>query len=112
MSLSGTAGHVRLGLPGVTTAVSNPDGGVDLLVADTVGYGTTAIGPETSPIVGATFTTGDSVERKANAASTAASMASGSDAAAGNNRDSDNNGSDFVIRVARQPQTKLSTPEP
>ena len=112
MSLSGTDGHVRLGLPGVTTAITAPDGGVDPLVADTVGYGTGALGPETSPITGATFTTGASVERKANASSTATSMTTGGDVAAGNNRDSDNNSADFVVRTARQPQTKLSTPEP
>jgi hypothetical protein len=112
MNLSGTDGHVRLGLPGVTTALSNPDGGVDPLVADTVGYGNGALGPETSPIAGAGFTTGQSIERKANAASTAASMATGADVAAGNNRDTDNNGSDFVIRPTRQPQNKLSPAEP
>ncbi|MBS1152548.1 MAG: Bacterial Ig-like domain (Group 1)/fibronectin type domain protein [Myxococcaceae bacterium] len=112
MNLSGTDGHVRLGLPGVTTASSNPDGGTDLLVADTVGYGTGATGPETSPVIGASFTTGQSIERKANASSTAASMATGADVAAGNNRDSNNNGADFVVRSTRQPQTRLSPAEP
>lgn len=112
MNLSGTAGHVRLGLPGVTTAVANPDGGVDPLVADTVGYGGTAIGPETSPTALPDFAAGGSLERKANAASTATSMSTGGDVAAGNNRDSDNNGLDFVLRVSRQPQNKLSPAEP
>ena len=112
MSLSGTDGHVRLGLPGVTTSVSSPDGGVDPLVADTVGYGNGALGPETSPIAGAGFTTGQSVERKANAASTAASMMNGADVTAGNNRDSNNNGADFVVRTTRQPQAKVSPAEP
>ncbi len=112
MNLSGTDGHVRLGLPGVTTAPTAADGGVDPLVADTVGYGNGALGPETSPIAAASFTTGQSIERKANAAATAASMATGGDVGAGNNLDTDNNGADFVIRATRQPQTKLSPAEP
>ncbi len=112
MNLAGTDGHVRLGLPGVTTAPLLPDGGVDPLVADTVGYGSAAVGAETAPATGFTFTLGQSIERKANAASTAASMATGADLAAGNNRDTDNNLADFVVRSARQPQSKASAAEP
>ncbi len=112
MSLSGTDGHVRLGLPGVSTALVGLDGGVDPLVADTVGYGGSALGPETSPVIGASFSTGQSIERKANASSTAASMTTGADVAAGNNQDTDNNGLDFVIRPTRQPQGKVSSVEP
>jgi hypothetical protein len=108
MNLSGTDGHVRLGLPGVSTAV---DGGIDL-VADTVGYGT-ALGAETAPVTGASFTTGQSIERKANALSTAASMAiAGADAAAGNNQDTNNNAADFIVRSVRQPQNKAAPTEP
>lgn len=113
MGLSGTDGHVRLGLPGVSTSVVAPDGGVDPLVADTVGYGSAAIGAEAAPVVGASFTAGQSIERKANAAATATSMASGgADYAAGNNYDSNNNALDFVVRTARQPQSKASAAEP
>ena len=42
----------------------------------------------------------------------AASMTTGVDATLGNNRDSDNNAADFVVRPARQPQNKASAPEP
>ena len=108
---SGTDGHVRLGLPGVTTAPLSPDGGVDFLVADTLGYGA-AVGPETASVTGAVFTSGNSYERKANAGSTAASMSSGADVSAGNNRDTNNNFADFVVRTSRQPQNKASALEP
>ncbi len=112
MNLSGTDGHVRLGLPGVTTAPTAADGGVDPLVADTVGYGNAALGPETSPAVGASFTAGNSLERRANASASAASMMGGADVSAGNNLDTDNNGTDFIVRTSRQPQSKASPPEP
>src|SRR5213075_3002248 len=45
MGLAATGGHVRLGLPGLGSALNLPDGGRDPLVADTVGWGT-AVGPE------------------------------------------------------------------
>lgn len=112
MSLSGTAGHVRLGLPGITTAVALPDGGVDPLVCDTVGYGTGAAGPETAPVTAANYTASQSNERKAQLSSTAASMESGGDVNAGNNRDSNDNSLDFVIRSLRQPQNRSSPTEP
>jgi hypothetical protein len=102
------AGHVRIG-PGVLgTALA------DVNAVDTLGYGATAQGPEGSPAAPAamTFTTGKSLERKASAASTAASMETGADAALGNNYDSNNNANDFVLRPVRQPQNKSSAPEP
>ena len=81
-------------------------------MADTVGYGNGALGPETTAITGATFTAGQSVERKANGASTVATMTTGGDATLGNNQDTNNNGADFIVRPTRQPQTKTSTAEP
>jgi hypothetical protein len=115
MNLSGTDGHVRLGLPGISTSPVGPDGGVDPLVADTVGYGS-AVGPETAPVPitpSTFFSSGQSIERKAIAGSTSATMASGgSDANSGNNRDSENNSADFVTRAARAPQSKASPSEP
>lgn len=111
LSLAAAAGHVRLVLPG--GAPSTPAGSP--LVSDLVGYGSAATGPEGMPAPKGTWDTGDllgSIERKANAASTAASMsAGGADAAAGNNRDSQDNGADFVARPARDPQNRQSTPE-
>lgn len=104
-------GHVRLVLPGgaASTPATSP------LVADLVGYGSTAVGPEGTPAPKGTWDTGDllgSIERKASAASTAASMSpGGADATAGNNRDSQDNGADFVARPARQPQNRQSPPE-
>ena len=53
-----------------------------------------------------------SYERKANASSTATSMSSGADALAGNRYDTNDNGSDFVIRPLREAQSTMSSPEP
>ena len=56
----------------------------------------------------------NSVERKAAASSTAATLAAGgSDALAGNGWDSDDNAADFVVQSAgRNPQNSTSAPEP
>ncbi|MDT8325688.1 MAG: DUF5689 domain-containing protein, partial [Bacteroidota bacterium] len=56
----------------------------------------------------------NSVERKAAASSTAASLAAGgSDALAGNGWDSDDNAADFVVQSnGRNPQSSTSAPEP
>ncbi|MBI5478172.1 MAG: hypothetical protein HY906_04910, partial [Deltaproteobacteria bacterium] len=80
----------------------------------TVGGGAQANAAETAPTAAGAWTaTGTgSVERKANASSTAASMTTGADVSAGNNRDSDDNAADFVARPTRQPQNRLATPEP
>lgn len=56
---------------------------------------------------------GASIERKAFAASTDVTMATGgADAAAGNARDSNDNAADFVLRAARDPQNAASAHEP
>jgi hypothetical protein len=113
MGLAGTAGHVRLGLPGVSSTPNLPDGGVDFLVADTVGYGTAAAGPEGMPAPVGNFAGGQSLERKAKASSTATSMsAGGADVALGNNDDSNNNANDFLVRSNRDPQNLAATAEP
>jgi hypothetical protein len=111
LSLASAAGHVRLVLPGggPSTPANSP------LVADLVGYGSTAAGPEGTPAPKGDWDTGDrlgSIERKANATSTAASMSPGGpDEASGNNHDSQDNGADFVARPVRAPQNRLSPPE-
>ncbi len=54
-----------------------------------------------------------SYERKANAASTVASMsAGGADERAGNRQDTGNNAMDFVLRATRDPQSTMSAAEP
>lgn len=54
-----------------------------------------------------------SYERKANVASTAASMSSGgADVLAGNRQDTGNNAMDFVLRTTRDPQSTASAAEP
>lgn len=106
LGLSPTGGHVRIGPGALSASPSDP------LAADTVGWGAAA-GPESNAAPVPAWTSSDpSLERKATAASTAASMTSGADATAGNNRDSDDNAADFVIRPVREPQNLLSPPEP
>ncbi len=110
ISMAAADGHVRLLLPGgsSSTPATSP------LVADTVGYGGAANAPETAPAgvpAWGSLGTG-SLERKANASSTATSMTSGADATHGNNYDANNNSTDFVIRTTREPQNTASPPEP
>jgi hypothetical protein len=114
MGLANTNGHVRLVLPGATTATAP----TDALISDTLGYGAGATNGEgtaapqglwgaSAPYVGA------SVERKANAGSTPATMGpGGADALAGNGADTNVNAGDFVTRAAREPQNTSSSPEP
>ena len=81
---------------------------------DRVGYGT-----GNDPKVAAAPNHGDaandnSVERKASAASTAATMAAGgAEQHAGNGYNSNNNAADFIVRTTgRDPQNAASAPEP
>lgn len=107
LSLSSSAGHVRVGPGGLGTSPTDP------LAIDTLGYGSTAVGAEgNNPFPAPNFAGGQSVERKANASSTTSSMEGGADALAGNNYDSQNNGNDFVLRNTRQPQNRSSATEP
>jgi cysteine-rich repeat protein len=111
LSLAGTDGHVRLGNPSVTTAKVDPN------AIDTLGYGAVADSPEGLADAGHTgvITTNgtQSFERKANASSTAASMAvGGADELKGNGQDTDRNGADFIVRAVRQPQGSDAGTEP
>ena len=114
MGLANANGHVRLVLPGATTATP----GTDPLVADTIGYGSGASFGEGAPAPQGAWGTGApyqpaSLERKANAGSTSMSMApGGADATAGNGHDSNVNGNDVVTRAQRQPQSTASPAEP
>jgi large repetitive protein len=105
LNFSGNSGHVQ---------VLDPGGAV----VDKLAYG--AIGqavptqPEGTAFVAATIQgVNGSYERKANAASTAASMAvGGADELAGNGQDTDDNSKDWVLRDQRNPQNSQSPAEP
>jgi cysteine-rich repeat protein len=106
LGLSGTAGHVRIG-PSLTTALNAPG------VVDLVGWGSTAAGAEGTPAPVPSSGPLASIERKANAAATAASMGpGGTDEFLGNGQDTGNNQADFVLRATRDPQNSMSAPEP
>ncbi|RKH56660.1 amidohydrolase family protein [Corallococcus aberystwythensis] len=101
--ISGSLGNVRLGTAEVSL---NPT--VLTGVVDTVGFGNgrTIVEGAAAPSPPGK---GGSIERKARATSTAATMgAGGADELAGNGEDSDNNASDFVPRTTRQPQNASS----
>jgi hypothetical protein len=100
-----------LGTQNVSTAKIDPN------VVDTLGYGSTADSPEGLSDGGHTadITTNgtQSFERKANASSTAATMAvGGADELKGNGQDTDRNGADFIVRAVRQPQSSDAGAEP
>ncbi len=111
IGLSSGIGAVRLALPGATTMTpsSSP------LLSDVVGYGVGATCEGAPSVVGAWGSsspyTGASLERKASATSTEATM-TGSEANAGNGRDTQNNAADILPRAARQPQNSSSPVEP
>ncbi len=115
LSFAATGGHVRLAMPGLGSALTLPDGGVDPLSADVLGWGNAA-GPEgtAAPVAGWASNASGSLERKARAASTAMSMESmsGADRTAGNGYDSNDNAADFVTRTTREPQNAMSPTEP
>ncbi|MFB1479178.1 lamin tail domain-containing protein [Corallococcus sp. RDP092CA] len=95
-------GHVRIG----TSALGDADGDVNAI--DTLGYGTGAA-PEGGHAAPAHPASGGSLERKARATSSSASMAEGGeDELAGNGQDTDDNAADFVQRSTRQPQNSSS----
>jgi hypothetical protein len=84
------------------------------ITIDLLGYGTTGQreGTAATAITPSMLATA-SYERKAQASSTATTMASGgADATAGNGYDTDDNASDFVIREMRDPQSSASPHEP
>jgi large repetitive protein len=101
--ISGSLGNVRLGKADMTVDPANLTG-----VVDTVGYGNGRTVVETAAAPSPPGK-GGSIERKARASSTAASMGvGGDDELAGNGYDSDNNSTDFLPRVERQPQNSQS----
>jgi hypothetical protein len=71
-----------------------------------VGDGATDGEGNTAPLPG----DNQSIERKAKSSSTAQSM-DGTDADEGNGEDSDDNASDFILRIASQPQNSTSSAE-
>jgi hypothetical protein len=78
-------------------------------VVDLVGMGTATIS-ETSPADSPAA--GESIERKALATSTSATMVpGGADAAKGNGHDTDHNQNDFVVRTNPQPQNSHAVAE-
>lgn len=110
MNLAASDGHVQLMLPDATTTTPANDP----LVSDTVGWGAVANQCEGTPTAVPAWTSGaatGSLERKATPTSTATTMAS-TEAGAGNARDSQDNGQDFVVRGQREPQNTGSPPEP
>ncbi len=104
ISLAATAGKIALCSDSIPVA-----GPVGPGVVDFVGYGTANLfeGTGAAPAPGNTV----SVERKADAASDAASMSpGGADELSGNGRDSDENGADFIRRDP-EPQNDSSGTE-
>jgi large repetitive protein len=105
--LSGTSGNLRLG-----TAAVTPDPTVLTGVVDTVAYGTGRVLPEGSAAPTHPTVAGGSLERKALATSTSASLGSGgADEFKGNGFDSDDNSFDFVTRSVCGPQNSASPAE-
>ncbi|QRN99607.1 lamin tail domain-containing protein [Archangium violaceum] len=97
-------GHIRIGPGLVTTNLNDPN------TVDKLGYGTgnqpEGTAAPSHPAVGG------SLERKAYATSTSATMGVGGvDANHGNGTDTDNNANDFVTRAVRQPQNSSSPAE-
>jgi len=81
-------------------------------IIDKATYGVGAnLFPETKEFVPAPNST-QSLERKANATSTAESLATGDDKWLGNSYDSDNNSNDFVLQASPTPQNSQSLTEP
>jgi|GEM_PF-582338 len=106
LTLSGTTGKVILSNSNVLLTGANPS---TTAVVDKVGFGPTATGFETAPTPVISNTT--SIERKASATSTAATLAvGGAEEFNGNSYDTDNNSTDFVV-TAPNPQN-TSTKEP
>ncbi|MDO9513300.1 MAG: lamin tail domain-containing protein [Elusimicrobiota bacterium] len=93
--LAADAGHIRITSDGTLAGEK-----------DRIGWGTAsyAEGFSPAPKHEPGFKDG-SIERKAFSSSTQASMEGGSDYLMGNGEDSDNNGNDFIVRTARDPQS-------
>lgn len=115
----GYAGTVTADAIGTDSYSTSTDGSLQLkdatgAIVDAVGMGTIT---DTTAGVFETQTTvrpasGQSIERKANLASTASTMQGGVDDTAGNGLDTNNNNNDFITRTTPGPQNSLSLPEP
>jgi predicted extracellular nuclease len=104
IAMSGTGAKVAL--VNTTTAIGSSCTGSSVI--DLVGYGTGTSCSETS--AGPATSNTASIERKANATSTATSLASGgADVLSGNGYDADNNSTDFVAQTAVNPQNSSVT---
>lgn len=89
------------------TVLLYSDAGTTLV--DKVGMGTASDVEGTSTQVP---DTGQSIERKANSASTVTSMTTRADKLLGNGEDTDNNATDFIVRTTSEPQNTNSSHEP
>jgi len=108
LAISGTTGKIFL----VNNSTALAAAAADPTVIDFVAWGPTATPAEGSNPAPLTSNT-TSIERKANSSSTPTSMAAGgSDDLKGNGYDSDNNGNDFIIPNALNPQNSASPLEP
>jgi len=81
-------------------------------VIDRLAYGSGSYLFPEGTVYPAAPATSQSLERKANATSTADSMAIGAEKLSGNSYDSDNNSNDFVLRTSPAPQNSISSGEP
>lgn len=106
LALSGTTGKVILSNSNVLLTGANPS---TTVVVDKVGFGPTATGFETAPTPVISNTT--SIERKASATSTAATLAvGGAEEFNGNGYDTDNNSTDFIVTAPNPQNTSIKEP--
>ncbi len=106
LTLSGTTGKVILSNSNVLLTGANPS---TAAVVDKVGFGPTATGFETAPTPAISNTT--SIERKASATSTAATLAiGGAEEFNGNGYDTDNNSTDFVVTAPNPQNSTIKEP--
>lgn len=107
LAMAGASGKIALVNDGTLLTGTTP---TTANLVDLVGYGTTT-GAETAS-TGTTLSGIASAERKANASSTAETMATGGmDALKGNGFDSGNNSTDFITRTNPEPQNSTSAAE-
>ncbi|WP_412468215.1 lamin tail domain-containing protein [Pedobacter sp. KLB.chiD] len=106
LTLSGTTGKVILSNSNVLLTGANPS---TAAVVDKVGFGPTATGFETAPTPAISNTT--SIERKASATSTVATLAvGGAEEFNGNGYDTDNNSTDFVVTAPNPQNSSIKEP--
>jgi gliding motility-associated-like protein len=106
LNLSGTTGKVLLSNATAAQTGANPSGPS---VIDLVGFGTANGFEGTAPAPATSNTT--SIERKANAGSTATTMAiGGTDEFAGNGYDQDQNSTDFIVRSPNPQNSTVTEP--